>query len=828
METSSIKNQIWTWFLSINIAIPIFSFLFKISIFGWQHLGIFTTSLGLSTVLFLVELGLFWKLASPLANKLEQFKTHRVVEDKKQSNINYINQFPIRGSLIIGVYSILLPTISETINLWNGRLFSIEQFFFLWISDFAISTIAASFFFYRVKIILYPSINFLPYTPISLYNRILIPVLITTEFMVLISSAAVYYIGVTRHKDLMRQVMSLNIEEASLYLNTTLDKLLIQTDSYTKNEIVKGMNLPRVQEHLLELQKEKENFVESFFVSNMDGDTVNSLGKRFNVKKGKIFQSILKTEKFAISNPTKSFVDGSWILVCAVPIKQNKKLIGNFGMTFAIGTLGDALAKSSDEGKYDFIMLSEDGKVSFNKNYKYLNFDTQKELADSIEFSGLQNLHKLDISTYNKFNRDFLDIVFEKEKKYGMLIDMPKFNSRLLMFIPKSIFYKELNRTLIEICGFIIFVTFALIFVIRNISNNLTIPIKNTILTFERISNGDLTAETKDYVPDEFGEIIRYLGNLISVLRNTVSLIQSSSKALENTSVVLTTTTQNMAQSSQEQATSLQSSELIVKALYDAVEVVTNNSQNAYLSSKDTYSSMEELQSKVKEVKQITFQAQDLAKLTSQDATKGNELMKEAILGMERIDMSTKKIAETINVIGDISKQVNLIELNAAIEAARAGEYGKGFTVVADEISKLAERTSRNAKNIKDYIQEGILEVERGKKYVDNTGRSLSNIIQSIQKNTDLINRITDLATLQADFSEKVLVAVQNVMYMAEKISLSTQEQKISNGELTRSVAMISELTHALASGSEEIASTSLKISEQSKSLNQMIEFFKI
>ncbi|MCB1180358.1 MAG: methyl-accepting chemotaxis protein, partial [Leptospiraceae bacterium] len=604
--------------------------------------------------------------------------------------------------------------------------------------------------------------------------------------------------------------------------------LIIQTDSYTKNDVVRGMNPFLVMDYLKDLHNDKEEFVKSYFVSDMNGDTVNSQGFRFNVKKGKIFQSILKTEKFAISNPVKSLDDGTWILVSAVPVKYRKKLIGNFGMTFAIETLGEALKNASDNGKYDFIMISDDGRVVYNQNYKYLNLEFKKELANSKEYFGLEDLPTRDLTGFNKFNREFIDIVFEGKKMYGMLIDMPKFNSKLFMFIPKKVFYKDLNSTLLKISGFIIFITGAVIFVIRYISNNLAGPIKNTIVAFEKISNGDLTVESNDYVPDEFGEIIRYLGNLIIVLRNTVALIQSSSKELENTSEDLTNTTQTMARNSQEQAHSLQSSEDLVINLSNSVEEVADLSKNAHQSSKNTFSSMEELKDRVREVKEITIEAKDLTKSTSDEANRGNELMKDAIFGMQRISTSTKKISETIGLIGDISKQVNLLALNAAIEAARAGEFGQGFTVVAEEIGKLAEKTSRSAKNIKEYIQEGILEVDRGKNYVDNTAKALSNIITSIQKNTFLINKITDSAIVQAEFSEKVLIAVKNVMEMAERISSTTEDQTSSNQELTQSMSMISDLTSSLAKGAEDIALTSIKISEQSRTLNRMIEFFKI
>ena len=119
--------------------------------------------------------------------------------------------------------------------------------------------------------------------------------------------------------------------------------------------------------------------------------------------------------------------------------------------------------------------------------------------------------------------------------------------------------------------------------------------------------------------------------------------------------------------------------------------------------------------------------------LSSSEAGRGNELMKLTIDGMNNIDASTQKISEFVSMISDISDKVNLLALNAAIEAARAGEHGRGFAVVADEISKLADQTSVGAHSITELIEVGMAEVKKGREFVDNTFKALSNIINNVQ-----------------------------------------------------------------------------------------------
>jgi methyl-accepting chemotaxis protein len=827
MSQKKLGTKLWLYFLSINLSVPAISFLFNFLTEGDKHFQSFLRSFYYSPLIFGIGIIAFYFLTRKLQLSLDAIQ-NPVHRQKKDQDISYINAYPFRSAFLLGAVNLFVPTLTEFLNLYNGIVFSWQQVLFFWICDIALALIAGSVFFYFVKIELYPVIEIAEYKPIRIYHKILIPIMSLILFMILVTCIGVYQIGVSRHEEFMRQIMSLNLEEASLNLNTTLEKLLIQTDSYTRNDTVKAMNPIRVQEYLRDLQEEKEDFVKTFFISDMNGDTINSLGFKFNVKKGKVFQKILATEKFAISNPVKSLDDGSVVLVCAVPIKSKKKLIGNFGMTFAIEKVGDALAESSDGGKYDFVMYSEEGKIVYHKKYEYLNFDLDKEFDDNLKFKGFPSLIKENFTGINKFNRGFHELVFENTKVYGMTIELPKFNSRLLMFIPKNVFYSKLNNTLLQISGFILVATLLVTLSIRSITNKLTIPIQNTIAIFQRISNGDLTVQASDYVPDEFGEIQRYLRNLIHILSGTVSLIQKSSRNLADTSILLSSTTQKMAQNSGEQVTSIHASSEYVKNISKSVEIVAANSKSAYLSSQNTFKLMEELLSQVNDVNLNTEKAKMFSDNSSGEAEKGNQLMDKAILGMDNIHTSTKKISEIVGLISDISKQVNLLALNAAIEAARAGDYGHGFTVVADEISKLAEKTSRSAKSIREYIAVGLEEVSLGKEYVDDTAKSLSIIIQNTKKNHELIEQITHSSKVQAEFTEKVLIAVKQVMEMTEEISRSTEEQTSTSQELSTSVEFILDLTKSLANGSENIASTSLQILEQSKSLNQLIEFFHI
>jgi methyl-accepting chemotaxis protein len=206
----------------------------------------------------------------------------------------------------------------------------------------------------------------------------------------------------------------------------------------------------------------------------------------------------------------------------------------------------------------------------------------------------------------------------------------------------------------------------------------------------------------------------------------------------------------------------------------------------------------------------------------------GRALMGDTINGMNIIDESTKKISETVQMISDISDKVNLLALNASIEAARAGEYGRGFAVVAEEISKLADQTAVSAKTITDLVSKGLLEVKKGREYLDSTSGAFNRIIDFIAQTDDLVKKITDSTEKQSLTSRVVLDDTRKVMEMTESISSSMHEQMVTNNEMAKTMDQINQNTQTSAGMAIEIASSAERINSQAEALRNQIKFFKV
>jgi methyl-accepting chemotaxis protein len=143
---------------------------------------------------------------------------------------------------------------------------------------------------------------------------------------------------------------------------------------------------------------------------------------------------------------------------------------------------------------------------------------------------------------------------------------------------------------------------------------------------------------------------------------------------------------------------------------------------------------------------------------------------------MQDINASSKKIADIIGVIDGIAFQTNILALNAAVEAARAGEQGRGFAVVAAEVRNLAQRSAQAAKEIKGLIGASVDKVEGGTRLVADAGSTMTEIVGSVQRVSDIIAEITAAAAEQSDGIGQVNTAVNNLDQMTQQNAALVEE----------------------------------------------------
>ena len=285
-------------------------------------------------------------------------------------------------------------------------------------------------------------------------------------------------------------------------------------------------------------------------------------------------------------------------------------------------------------------------------------------------------------------------------------------------------------------------------------------------------AEGDLSREVTVTGDDAVGELAGGLQKMIGDLRDVISQVVEGSAQFTEGSRVVSESAQTLAEGAQTQSASVE----------------------------EMSASVEELTRSIEAVKENAGEANKVATETSTLAEEGGAAVKMSIEAMDRIKASSSQISEIIQVISEIASQTNLLALNAAIEAARAGEHGLGFAVVADEVRKLAERSSEAAKEISNLIQESTQRVDEGAQLSEQTGESLTKIIQGVEATAKRIAEIAD----------------------------ATVEQSASANETSNAIQQVSHVTEQSAAGSEEMASSSEELGAQAAALRDLVTRFNL
>ena len=214
----------------------------------------------------------------------------------------------------------------------------------------------------------------------------------------------------------------------------------------------------------------------------------------------------------------------------------------------------------------------------------------------------------------------------------------------------------------------------------------------------------------------------------------------------------------------------------------------------------ETASSMEELTGTVRQNADNARQANVLAASASEVALQGGAVVAEVVHTMASINDSSTKIVDIIGVIDSIAFQTNILALNAAVEAARAGEQGRGFAVVATEVRNLAQRSASAAKEIKVLIDDSVGKVAAGGKLVDKAGATMTEIVASITRVTDIMGEIAS----------------------------ASHEQTVGIEQVNAAIAQMDEATQQNAALVEQAAAAAGSLQDQSGVLAQLVGTFKL
>ncbi|MBU0827221.1 MAG: MCP four helix bundle domain-containing protein [Gammaproteobacteria bacterium] len=304
------------------------------------------------------------------------------------------------------------------------------------------------------------------------------------------------------------------------------------------------------------------------------------------------------------------------------------------------------------------------------------------------------------------------------------------------------------------------------------LANSVTKPLAQASDLAKRVAAGDLTAKVPAHGKDEVGELMSSLELMQTSLSAVVNNVRRGSESVSNASAEIAQGNSDLSARTEHQASALE----------------------------QTAASMEELNSTVRNNADNARQANQLALTASNVAVQGGAVVGEVVETMKGINDASRKISDIISVIDGIAFQTNILALNAAVEAARAGEQGRGFAVVASEVRSLAGRSAEAAKEIKNLISASVERVEHGTALVDKAGSTMTEVVSSIRRVTDIMG----------------------------EISAASHEQSAGVAQVGEAVTSMDQATQQNAALVEQMAAAASSLRNQAHDLVQVVAVFKL
>jgi methyl-accepting chemotaxis protein len=334
-----------------------------------------------------------------------------------------------------------------------------------------------------------------------------------------------------------------------------------------------------------------------------------------------------------------------------------------------------------------------------------------------------------------------------------------------------TVYYETLlgHLALVLVIGAII--SLAMVLIIRNVRASLGGEPDQAARLAASIAQGDLT-QVVDVRPQDKTSMMAAMHDMQNRLQQTIGEIRRSAESIASATQQIAAGNGDLSQRTEQQAASLQ----------------------------ETAASMEELTATVKQNADNARQASGLAHNASEIATRGNDVVSRVIGTMGEINDSSRQIVDIIGVIEGIAFQTNILALNAAVEAARAGEQGRGFAVVAGEVRSLAQRSGTAAKEIKQLISASVERVHNGSTLVQQAGTTMGEILQAVQRVTDIMG----------------------------EIAAASEEQSSGISQVGRAVTQMDEVTQQNAALVEQAAAAAASLQDQAGRLRDTVSAFRV
>ncbi|UPI91177.1 methyl-accepting chemotaxis protein [Bacillus safensis] len=380
------------------------------------------------------------------------------------------------------------------------------------------------------------------------------------------------------------------------------------------------------------------------------------------------------------------------------------------------------------------------------------------------------------------------------------------------------------NMAAIILTGALIIGGILIFFIIRSITK----PLSTLVSSSKKISQGDLTEKIDVRSKDEIGQLGTSFNEMSESLRDVIQAVQTS--------------VENVASSSEELTASAGQTTKATEHITSSIETFSNGNENQSEMVEQSAAHLKQMNEGLNEVAETSDVITSSSIQSKTVAETGGQLVEQTVGQMKTIDHSVKEAEGVINglehkskditnilgVINGIADQTNLLALNAAIEAARAGESGRGFSVVAEEVRKLAVQSSDSAKEIEKLVNEIVTEIETSQNMFKAVNEEVKNGLTITDQTKESFSQINEQTAEIAARINEMNTTVRELSKGSEQISKAVNEIADVSRESSASIQDIAASAEEQLASMEEISSSSTTLSQMAEELRDLIKKFKI
>ncbi|MCY8027793.1 methyl-accepting chemotaxis protein [Bacillus sonorensis] len=649
----------------------------------------------------------------------------------------------------------------------------------------------------------------------SIAKKLILSFLCILTVPIIILSYSAYQ---TASSTLDTEIMS-NARENVEQLNGIIDQNISQKSraisyfsSWIKESAFKEKGNASLKEKFEQYAKLNED-VEGIFAGSKDGLFVRypfqEMPNGYNPADRDWYKKAVENKgKVVVTNPYKTASTGTMVVTIA---KQTEDGSGVVAVNMKIEALVKA-TKRVKIGKKGYAFITSADK-------KFVAHPTKEAGTEVEDSSWSQQMYAKEKGTA-KFNLDGdKQMAFATNKLTGWKLGGTMYTEEI-----KEASQPVLNAALITLAASIAAGVILMFFIIRSITG----PLKELVSSAKSISGGDLTQNINVRSKNEIGQLGTSFNEMAESLRSLISVIQSS--------------VENVASSSEQLTASADQTSQATEHITMAIEQFSNGNESQSEKVETSSHQLTDMNHRLLDMSKVSAAITDSSVHSTEIAGTGGELVQKTVGQMNSINQSVKQaesvvkgleekskdITAILRVINGIADQTNLLALNAAIEAARAGEAGRGFSVVAEEVRKLAEQSASSAKEIEGLIQEIVEEIGKSLDMFQAVNREVQSGLSITDETDRSFKQIYDITNEIAGKIKSMNTAVEQLSAGSQEVAGAVEEIAEVSRESSGSIQDIAASAEEQLASMQEISSSAATLEQMAEELRDLTKKFKI